>query len=89
MGLHPCRFAAVHAAAAAGATHGSEEDVPAGQIRWAVEWRVRPCYIHDMTVTGLSQYRPSHLARPAMLEFCYQTHLALHSAQLNLCDRVG
>ncbi|KAK9834254.1 hypothetical protein WJX81_000411 [Elliptochloris bilobata] len=32
-------FAAVHAAAAAGATHGSEEDVPAGQIRWAIEWR--------------------------------------------------
>ncbi len=31
----------MHSAAAAGATHGSEEDVPAGQIRWAVEWRVR------------------------------------------------
>ena len=34
-------FARVQALAEEGVALGSEEDMPVGQIRWSVEWRVR------------------------------------------------
>ena len=39
--LHAPGFARVHALAEEGVALGSEDDIPAAQIKWSVEWRVR------------------------------------------------
>lgn len=52
--LHAPGFARVHAAAEEGLSPGSEDEVPAAQIRWSVEWRVctNPIFLHHHRFDG-------------------------------------